>query len=102
MRHSDVIYLLIPEVIEDDLGQKVPTDNYAERMIFANKYSVGAAEFYEAANSGMKPEKQFEIYSFEYNDESLLKHEDKIYSIIRVQEAGEKTRITCERDVGNG
>jgi hypothetical protein len=102
MRYSDVIYLLVPEIIEDDLGQTTPTGNFTERMIFANKFVVGTSEFYEAAISGMKPEKQFEIYSAEYNDEELLRHEEKLYSIIRVQEVGEKTRITCERDVGNG
>jgi hypothetical protein len=102
MRHSDVIYLMVPEVLTDDLGQETPTGNYTERMVFANEFEVSTTEFYEAAIKNRKPEKRFEIYTFEYNGETKLKHENKIYTIIRDQKKGEKTRITCERDIGNG
>jgi hypothetical protein len=100
MRHSEVIYLLSHSFSEDSVGNQIPTTS--ERMIYANEFEVGSAEFYNAAVNGLKAVKRFEIYSFEYKDESQLKHDGKVYNIIRVQKKGEKTRVTCERDVGNG
>ncbi|WP_176222085.1 phage head closure protein [Tuberibacillus sp. Marseille-P3662] len=102
MRHNDVIYFLIPETREDELGQKIPTGNYNERMVYANQYSISQSEFYNASAQGLKPEKEFEIYSFEYQGEDLLRHEGTTYHIIRGSTSGEKMRITCEKDVGNG
>lgn len=96
MRHSDVIYLLSTEIIYDDYG--IPKKNTQERKVFANKMSVSATEFYNAGVHGLKPERQFEIYTFEYQEETQLMHEGKKYNIIRTQSKGEKLRLICERD----
>ena len=98
MRHNDIIYLLSTETEYDDIGN--PIETTTERMVYANRFEVSASEFYEASAQGLKPEKKFEIFSYEYNDESELKHDDQVYQITLVQGAGEKTRITCEKDIG--
>ena len=95
MRHDSVIYLVSKTVQYDELGNAVEVES--ERMIYANEMSVSMKEFYEAGNKGIRPEKQFEIYSFEYEGESLLKHDDNDYKIIRTQKFGDKTRLICER-----
>lgn len=51
--------------------------------VFANKKSVRQSEFYQAAGVGMKPELVFEIKSFEYQDNRYIKHEGKMYSVLR-------------------
>jgi len=51
--------------------------------VFANKKSVRQSEFYQAAGAGLKPELVFEIKSFEYADNKYIKHEGKLYSILR-------------------
>lgn len=102
MRYNDVIYLRVPEYTEDELGQKIPTGNYTDRMIYANQMGITSSEFYEASISGLKPEKRFEIRSFEYQGESLLKFGEQVYNIIQTSQKGEKLTITCERDANNG
>ncbi|OYD06060.1 hypothetical protein, partial [Paludifilum halophilum] len=100
MRHNDVIHLVGIEIIEDEIGNQIKQET--ERQVFANEMSVGQAEYYNAAVAGLRPEKRFEVYTFEYADERKLKHNGIKYQIIRTETRGEKTRITCERVAGDG
>lgn len=100
MRHNDVIYLISEEVTYDDIGS--PIKEKVERMVYANEFSVGATEFYQASSQGLKPDCRFEVYSFEYENEEEMKHEDVLYKIIRTQKNGEKILLTGERVVGDG
>lgn len=100
MRHDQVIYLLSVTVEEDEIGNQV--EIVTERMVFANELAVTSEEFYNAATTGLRPTKRFEIYSFEYQGEDRLKHDGVVYRIIRVEKRGEKTRITCERVAADG
>lgn len=96
MRFNDVIYLLSTEIIYDDYG--VAKTQTIERKVYANQLGVSATEFYNAGVQGLKPERQFEIYSYEYADETQLLYGGKKYRIIRTQVKGEKIRLICERD----
>lgn len=100
MRHNDVIYLIKTQVVEDELGNQIPQET--ERLVYANQMAVTQSEFYNAASTGLRPAKRFEIYSFEYQGEDRLKHDGMMYRIIRVETRGEKTRITCERVAADG
>ncbi len=100
MRFKDVIYLISVTVIEDEIGNQIETPT--ERMVYANEFSVSSSEYYNAALTGLRPAKQFEIYSFEYQGEERLKHDGVMYRIIRTEKRGEKTRITCERVAADG
>lgn len=93
MRHNTVIHL-ITKTYESD-AFKVQKEIEHKTRVFANELSVSAREFYEAGVSKLRPEKQFEIYSFEYNDEELLEHSDKKYIIIRTNIRGDKVRLVC-------
>jgi len=95
MRYDQVIYLMSVTVTEDEIGNQIKT--MTERMVFANELSVSSQEFYNAAVTGLRPTKRFEIHSFEYQGEDRLKHDGVMYRIIRTEKRGEKTRITCER-----
>lgn len=99
MRFKDVIYLISVTITEDEIGNQIETP--VERMVYANEYSVSSNEYYNAAMTGLRPVKMFEIYSFEYQGEDRLKHNGVIYRIIRAETRGERTRLTCERMVGN-
>ena len=100
MRHNQIIKLISVKITDDDIGNQVETPS--ERRIFANQFYVSSGEFYNAAVTGLKPEKMFEIYSYEYQDEEKLKHDDKIYRIIRTEARGDKVRLTCERVIADG
>lgn len=100
MRHSEVIYLQSITVTKDELFNDVET--IVERLVYANEYRVTDKAYYEAAATGLKIEKKFEIYSFEYEREERLKHNDKVYRISRVDKNGEKTIITCGEVLADG
>lgn len=100
MRFKDVIYLINVTVTEDEIGNQIET--VTERMVFANELSVSSQEFYNAAVTGLRPTKRFEIYSFEYQGEDRLKHDGMVYRIIRAETRGEKIRITCEGVTADG
>ncbi|OUM85691.1 MAG: hypothetical protein BAA01_09490 [Bacillus thermozeamaize] len=99
MRHDQVIYLLSVTVEEDEIGNQIET--ITERMVFANELAVTSEEFYNAAATGLRPAKRFEVYSFEYQGEDRLRHDSVVYRIIRAETRGEKTRITCEKVVAD-
>lgn len=100
MRFKEVIYLLSVIVGYDEIGN--PVETVTERKVYANEFSVSSSEYYNAALTGLRPAKQFEIYSFEYQDEEKLKHNGITYRIVRVETRGEKTRLTCERVAADG
>ena len=95
MRHNQVVSLISTTYIEDEIGNQIETST--EREVYANEMSVGSSEYYNAALTGIRPEKRFEIYTFEYQSEEKLKHESIVYRIIRTEGKGEKTRLTCEK-----
>ena len=52
--------------------------------VFADLKSVGRTEFYNAVGTGFKPEKIFEVHSFEFDKHEYVRHEETIYKIIRI------------------
>lgn len=100
MRHNQIIKLISVKITDDDIGNQVETPS--ERQIFANQFYVSSSEFYNAAVTGLKPEKMFEIYSWEYKGEGKLKHDGVTYRIIRTEARGDKARLTCEKVTADG
>jgi SPP1 family predicted phage head-tail adaptor len=100
VRHHDVIDLITVVIVEDELGNQLEEESY--RQVFANSYGISSSEFYEASNQGLKPEKSFEIYTIEYQDESKFRYNGVKYNIIRTQTRGDKTRLTGEKVIGDG
>lgn len=99
-RQDQAVYLIGSAIVPDTLGNqvKVPT----ERLVFGEELSVGAGEFYNAAVAGLRPEKRFEIYTREYQNEEKLKHNNVPYRIIRTEGRGERIRLSCERVAADG
>jgi hypothetical protein len=85
---------------EDEWGNEVEVPDW--KLVYANEYSIGSNEYYNAAVNGLRPEESFEIYSFEYNKEKKFKYNDEEYKIIRTQGKGEKIVIIGEKVAGDG
>lgn len=100
MRFKDVIALISITYTEDEIGNQIEVP--VDRKVFANEFSVSSSEYYNAAMTGLRPAKVFEIYTFEYRGEAKLKHNGITYNIIRTETRGEKTRLSCERVAANG
>lgn len=95
-----LISVIIDPNITDNIGNQIKTP--VERLVFAEELSVGSGEFYNAAVTGLRPTKRFEIYTREYQGEEKLKHNSIPYRIIRTEGRGEKTRLSCERVTADG
>jgi hypothetical protein len=100
LRFKEIIYLISSSISPDSIGNQIETA--AQRKVYANEYSVGSGEYYNAALSGLRPAKMFEIHTFEYRNETRLKHNNVVYRIIRAQGKGEKTILACERVAADG
>lgn len=99
MRHNQIIKLITQTIFADGIGNQIET--LTERQVFANEFYVNSSEFYQAAVTGLKPEKRFEIYLWEYLGEEKLKQDDIVYRIIRTEARGEKIRLTCEKIIAD-
>lgn len=95
MRHKEVVYLLSYTTTYDALGN--PITEPTEKMVYANEFSISNQDYFAAAQNGLKPTLELEIYSFEYDGETKLKKGDDEYHIMRANTKGDKTRITCEK-----
>lgn len=70
-----------------------PYKDFTNRKVFASKKSVGSAEFYQAAATGLKPEIVFVVRG--YQGEGYLLYRGVQYRIIRTFEKGDSTHLTC-------
>lgn len=70
------------------------------RKVYANKKSVRQSEFYQGATAGMKPELVFEIRAAEYRNEEYVRHNGKLYTIVRMYEKTENVELTVTSFVG--
>lgn len=95
MRHKEIVNLITVTYSEDAVGNLVEV--FSENSVYANEFSVGATEYYNAAAQGLRPSKVFEVYSFEYTDQAKLRHNGTIYNIVRSESKGDKCRLVCER-----
>lgn len=100
MRHIEEIYLISITINEDGIGNQVETPS--ERLVFAEELVLGSYEFYNAATTGIRPTKKFELYTREYLGEDRLKHKGFTYRIIRTETKGEKTNLYCESVSADG
>lgn len=91
---KDVIQLVTVTIELDALRQEIEVPS--EREVFANKRSVSQSEFFNAGQSGLKPQYLFEIRLSEYAGEDQLIFNGTLYSIYRTYEKGENVELYCE------
>ena len=99
MYFSDKIELIAITVTENSMGDMIETETKTE--VFANRKSIRQSEFYQAAATGLRPEIMFEVWSEEYSNQPKLKYGNKLYTIIRVYDKGERTELICQGLVNN-
>ena len=90
------IKLISQEILPEtsDTGEAVIIES--ERIVFAEEKSIKRSEFYQAQAIGLKPEKTFEVFAFEYFGEKIVEHEGERFNIIRTYTVkGEKLELIC-------
>lgn len=73
-------------------------DDGTAREVFGGLRSVTRSEFYQAATTNYKPELKFVLADYlEYNGESIVKHNDAHYRVIRSFRAGQELELVVEK-----
>lgn len=86
----------------DDIGNPIISEP-VESIIFCEVNSITRSEFYNASMAGLKPSIVFKVHSFEYNDETKIKFDNKNYKVMRTYSKNtEELELICEKVVGNG
>lgn len=95
-RWGDVVYLGTP--VETIVNGEVIT-SYTSVKRYVNRLSIRQNEYYDAMNTGLKPELMFEIRTLEYNGQPTLKHNNIDYSVMRTYDKGEFTELIVSRNL---
>lgn len=93
-RWGDIVDLIKETNGTDEEGYPAIVE-MERKGIFANRKSIRSAEFYQASSVGYALEAMFIIRSEEYEDEELLRYNDKKFSIIRTYDKGEFIELIC-------
>lgn len=73
-------------------------DDGTKREVFAGLRSIGMTEFYQSRATGHKPELKFVIPDYlDYNDETLLSYDGKLYRVLRTYRAGLELELVVSR-----
>ena len=70
--------------------------NKMKRSVFAKIKNVGQKEFFEASLNKMKVSKKLQMYSFEYENETMALDDNKLYSIYRTYTVGDMIELYLE------
>ena len=74
---------LVEITTEKDSLNQVVEKTRTTKTIYAEISSVSQTEFFSAGRLGFQPSFKAVIYDFEYNGESIVKYNNKLYSIYR-------------------
>lgn len=98
---NDTLQLLTKTITNDEyLIQREQLDG---PTVFCDTSSVGASEFYEAAQTGLQPEYRFTILVAEYNGQTLVKYHGQILSVYRTyRRSNDYIELYTERRQGDG
>lgn len=98
--------MLFNEIIElgtpsESVVNGEPIKSYTWRKVYADKQSVKRKEFYEGKIQDLKPENVFVIRTCEYAQEEQVKHNGKVYQVIRDYIKGDLTELTVTSLTGS-
>ena len=77
------IDLIQVSIEKDELNQLVEKTR-TTATVFAEIGSVSQTEFFNGGRLGFQPSLKATVYGFEYNDEPIVKYNNKLYSVYRV------------------
>lgn len=100
MTYDHELTLISQIITEDAIGNQVPVET--ETVVLCGLKSIGRAEFYNAATTGLKPEITFVIHAYEYSGQKKVEFEGVPYNVIRTYEPSfEELELTCERIIAD-
>ncbi len=85
MDRSDLITLYADSVSYDDYG--VAQKTRTSRDVFCKVDSVTRSEFFDAGKAGLKPEYRMTMFFGDYEGETLVGYNGRLYSVYRTYQA---------------
>lgn len=75
------IKLIAETFAADSIGNQTATET--NKTVYAEIASVSQSEFFQAGQSGLKPDYKVIMWSFEYNGENIIEYDSKRYNVYR-------------------
>lgn len=83
-------------------GEGVPQPTETKTEVFCNEFSVGAHTWSSMYEIGISIDAEIQVWSDEYSGELTVELHGKYYSVERVQEVGDFTRLTLRHQQSDG
>lgn len=101
MRFDNQLTLIAQTIAIDELKNQIPVET--KRNINCQWKSAGSKEFYSAAVAGLRPERIFRVYNFEYAGEQKVEFQGQKYTVIRTyQRSFKEIELVCQRIGADG
>lgn len=81
MDRSDIVNLYADSITYDEYG--VARKTRVQKQVFCKVDSVTRAEFFDAGKSGLKPEYRITMFFGDYDGETVVGYNGRLYSVYR-------------------
>ena len=78
---NDVLTLICVSYTTDEIGND--RESIAETDVFCEVTSASRAEFFSAAQAGLRPEYKFKIWAHEYDGQTKVRYDGREFEIYR-------------------
>ena len=78
---NDIAYLITKKYSEDEIGQDI--SERTEQEVFCEILSISQSEFFEAAQSGLKPQYKIKMWAEEYGGQDEVRIGDEYFTVYR-------------------
>nr|DAP24786.1 MAG TPA: head closure knob [Caudoviricetes sp.]DAS04637.1 MAG TPA: head closure knob [Caudoviricetes sp.] len=99
MDKSEVLYLITLSHKKNANGVFISTET--KRRVFCSADSVSQTEFFSAGLNGLKAQRKFTLFRFDYNDEEVIEFKGKRYTVYRTYEKDDDIELYTELRKGN-
>lgn len=83
MKSIDCILGRKIEKADEETGNDVTKIIWDDSYTFCEFQSISNREFYQAQSTGLKPEMTLKLSSFDYQNESYVKYENDVYTVLK-------------------
>lgn len=99
MNFNGAVTLIKREYVNDAYG--IQRETSTTRTVFCNVESITASEFFNASQTGLKPELRFAIYAAEYGGEMIVQYNGMRLNVYRVyQRSKDFVELYTTKDAG--
>lgn len=95
---NNVAYLITKKYLEDEIGQDI--SEITEQEVFCEILSISQSEFFEAAQSGLKPQYKIKVWAEEYSGQDEVKIGDEYFTVYRNYTVNGMTELYLEKRGG--